>query len=131
MPTQQDKEGATANGAGGRYEAETRAVEAETLATGEHAPFASSQPQSFAARVSARGWSVAAGACLLVALGLLLSGHADAAFVAATLGVVAWFWDQRNRLRARGIESGRRFRRAAEDEDEEIEDEEGAVRDEN
>jgi hypothetical protein len=42
----------------------------------------------------------------------------DAAFVAATLGVVAWFWNERNRLQPHGIEAEEKFR----DEDEEYED---------
>jgi hypothetical protein len=52
-----------------------------------------------------RRWSFVAGACLIIALALWLTVGADGAFVAATLGVVAWFWDQRNRLRALVIET--------------------------
>ncbi len=44
-------------------------------------------------------WLVAACLCLLAAAALWLLGHADAAFVAAALGVVAWFLDVRVRLR--------------------------------
>jgi hypothetical protein len=51
-----------------------------------------------------RRWSVIAGACLVVAVALWLAVGVEAAFVAATLGVVAWFWDQRNRLKATLIE---------------------------
>ena len=44
-------------------------------------------------------WLVAACLCLLAAAALWLLGHADAAFVAAALGVVAWFINVRVRLR--------------------------------
>jgi hypothetical protein len=64
-------------------------------------------------------WSIVAAVCLLIAAALLIMWRVDAAFVAATLGVVAWFWNERNRLRPHGIEADERF----EDEDEEIEDE--------
>ncbi len=56
--------------------------------------------------------------CLFIAAAFLLLGRMDAAFVVATLGVVAWFWNERNRLRPQGIERDERFQ----DEDEEIED---------
>jgi len=52
-----------------------------------------------------RLWSLVAGLCLLSALVLGWRNHLDATFVAATLGVVAWFLDQRNLLRARSIEA--------------------------
>jgi hypothetical protein len=52
-----------------------------------------------------RRWSFVAGACLVLALALWFTRGAEGAFVAATLGVVAWFWDQRNRLRALVIEA--------------------------
>jgi hypothetical protein len=58
-----------------------------------------------ASLLSRRRWSFVAGACLVVALALWLTRGTDGAFVAATLGVVAWFWDQRNRLRAIVIET--------------------------
>jgi hypothetical protein len=74
--------------------------------------------ESFAARLSRQRWSVAAGACLFIAAVCLLLGRMDAAFVVATLGVVAWFWNERNRLRPHGIERDEGFQ----DEDEEIED---------
>lgn len=61
-------------------------------------------------RVFAERWSVVAGVCLFVAAVLLVSGRMDGAFVVATLGVVAWFWNERNRLRPRGIEANERFR---------------------
>ena len=65
-----------------------------------------------------RLWSFVAGLCLLAALVLGWRNHLDATFVAATLGVVAWFLDQRNLLRARSIEAN-----AEQTEDEEIDDE--------
>lgn len=40
----------------------------------------------------------AAVACLIAAAAFLLTGQTDAAFVAATLGVVAWFINLRIRL---------------------------------
>ncbi len=51
-----------------------------------------------------RAWKLLPGLCLVVAAGSWLSGHADAAFVIATLGLVAWFIDLRNRLRGSDIE---------------------------
>ena len=74
--------------------------------------------ESLSGRMFQRRWSIVAGACLLVAAGLLFMMRMDAAFVVATLGVVAWFWNERNRLRPPGIESAERFR----NEDEEFED---------
>jgi len=65
-----------------------------------------------------RLWSLVAGLCLLCAVVLGWRNHLDATFVAATLGVVAWFLDQRNLLRARSIEAD-----ATEAESEEIDDE--------
>ncbi|HYY42484.1 MAG TPA: hypothetical protein VE775_07095 [Pyrinomonadaceae bacterium] len=52
-----------------------------------------------------RLWRLASGLCLVAAIVLGLRGHLDATFVVATLGVVAWFLDQRNLLRARSIEA--------------------------
>ena len=72
----------------------------------------------FSTRVFAGRWSVVAGTCLLVAAALLLLRRIDAAFVVATIGTVAWFWNERNRLRPQGIEADERFR----DEDEGFED---------
>ncbi|MCA1556055.1 MAG: hypothetical protein LC747_05135 [Acidobacteria bacterium] len=42
----------------------------------------------------------------------------EAAFVAGTLGVVAWFWNERNRLLPASIEADDGFQ----DEDEEIDE---------
>ena len=46
-----------------------------------------------------RGWIYAAGICLISAAILLARGNLNAAFVAATLGVVAWFLNVRNHLK--------------------------------
>jgi hypothetical protein len=54
--------------------------------------------------IARRRWSIVAGACLVAAIALWLVVGVEAAFVAATLGVVAWFWDQRNRIKATLIE---------------------------
>ncbi|MCA1616658.1 MAG: hypothetical protein LC800_21725 [Acidobacteria bacterium] len=69
-----------------------------------------------------RRWSIAAGVCLVAAAALWVFVGVDAAFVVATLGVLAWFWDHRNRVVRRSIGSGGRPG-ADDDEDEEVEDE--------
>jgi len=69
-------------------------------------------------RVFSERWSIVAGLCLILAAVFLLAQRMDAAFVVATLGVVAWFWNERNRLRPRGIEADEKSR----DEEEEFED---------
>ena len=74
--------------------------------------------ESPAARLAQQRWSIAAGVCLIVGALFLMMQRMDAAFVAGTLGVVAWFWNERNRLRPRGIEVEEKF----EDEEEEFED---------
>jgi hypothetical protein len=74
--------------------------------------------ESLTARLFRERWSLAAYVCLLIAAVLLIMLRMDAAFVVATLGMVAWFWNERNRLRPHGIEAKERFQ----DEDEEIED---------
>jgi hypothetical protein len=56
---------------------------------------AEDEKESAANDATVRPWLVVAGACA-VASGLLWwNGSGDAAFVAAVLGVVAWFWNQR------------------------------------
>ena len=45
------------------------------------------------------GWTIASILALGVAAVLLLTGRVNAAFVAATLGVVAWFLNYRSRIR--------------------------------
>ncbi|HZH30770.1 MAG TPA: hypothetical protein VEY11_08400 [Pyrinomonadaceae bacterium] len=123
MPNEEDRAD-TSETRWERPEAVRRAGEQDTHdAVTDAAPVAhpllrATQPASFAARVYAVRWSVAAGACLLVAAALLVAGRMDAAFVVATLGAVAWFWNERNRLRPHGIEADERRR----DEEEEFED---------
>ena len=85
---------------------------------GKPATTDAARPESISTRVFTARWSVVAGVCLLVAALLLLAGRMDGAFVAATLGVVAWFWNERNRLRPGGIEGVDKFQ----DEDEEFKD---------
>lgn len=51
-----------------------------------------------------RRWMAVAAACAVAAAVLLFTVGVNAAFVAAVLGVVAWFWDQRNHIRANIIE---------------------------
>lgn len=47
-----------------------------------------------------RLWMMLAGACMIVAgAALLWRWNVEAAFVAATLGVVCWFLNLRNRLK--------------------------------
>lgn len=81
--------------------------------------------------LSRRRWSFVAGACLVAAIVLLFARGADAAFVVATLGLVAWFWDQRNRLRPLVIEAEReRLARSNENFDDDVDesDEDGEDR---
>ena len=56
-------------------------------------------------------WLVAACLCLLAAAALWLLGHADAAFVAAALGVVAWFFNVRVQLRRKNSRGDTEARR--------------------
>lgn len=44
-------------------------------------------------------WTTICLACLIVSAALILTGRAEAAFVTATLGVLAWFINVRNGLR--------------------------------
>lgn len=46
-----------------------------------------------------RTWTIIAGACLIVAAVFLFRDNINVAFVAATLGAVAWFLGLRDRLR--------------------------------
>jgi len=55
--------------------------------------------------LTAHAWQGISFLCLMVAALSLWRGHTDAAFVTATLGVVAWFLDLRNRLRRTSIEA--------------------------
>jgi len=116
LPSNEDREDADA----GQTAAPRRAGEADTPAEMPEMrlPEAAARPDGFSTRAFAQRWSIAAGACLLVAAACLVLGRMDAAFVAGTLGILAWFWNERNRLQPRGIEADERFR----DEDEEFED---------
>lgn len=53
-------------------------------------------------------WSVAAGLCLCAAAVFWWSAQADAAFVAAALGVVAWFLNQRRQFK-KARDEGEKF----------------------
>lgn len=44
-------------------------------------------------------WATVCVCCLIVSAALMLNGRAEAAFVTATLGVLAWFINVRNGLR--------------------------------
>ena len=47
-----------------------------------------------------RWWMIAAGACMMVAAtALLWRWNVEVAFVSATLGIVCWFLNMRNRLK--------------------------------
>ena len=70
-----------------------------------------------------RRWMAVAAACAVAAAVLLFTVGVNVAFVAAVLGVVAWFWDQRNRIRAGLIEH--EHSEEGRDELEEFEDEDG------
>ena len=48
-----------------------------------------------------RLWTFAAGLCLVVAAFFLWRNNLSAAFVTATLGVVAWFLSYRAQIRAK------------------------------
>lgn len=66
-----------------------------------------------------RKWIYAAGLCMIAAAIFLLRSNLDAAFVTATLGVIAWFLNYRNQLKRTLI--------SAEDEDEIESNDSGAV----
>lgn len=68
--------------------------------------------------LSERGWIFAAGICLICAALFLALEWLNAAFVAAALGVVAWFLNIRNHLKRKIIPADDEF----DDESEEIED---------
>ena len=53
-----------------------------------------------------RIWIIIAGLCLIVAAIFLLQDNINVAFVAATLGVVAWFLNLRERLRKSIVMTG-------------------------
>ncbi|HYP54382.1 MAG TPA: hypothetical protein VEQ42_12615, partial [Pyrinomonadaceae bacterium] len=61
-------------------------------------------------------WSTVCVACLVVSAALILNGRVEAAFVTATLGVLAWFINVRNRLRDDDVSETNDGRRGEEDE---------------
>ena len=61
-------------------------------------------PESAESIAVHRRWLAAAAACAAAAAVLLFTVGVNAAFVAAVLGMVAWFWDQRNSIRAGIVE---------------------------
>ena len=61
-----------------------------------------------------RIWTIIAGVCLIVAAVFLLKDNMNAAFVVATLGVVAWFLRLRGPLR-KAIQDEANVRAAKED----------------
>ena len=79
-------------------------------------------PQNLPARLARRGWLIVAASCLLAAALLLIREYIDAAFVVATIGVLAWFFDLRNRLRPPDIEADDRIADEIEDGDENFND---------
>ena len=79
-------------------------------------------PQSLPARLARRGWLIVSASCLLAAALLLIRAYIDAAFMVATIGVLAWFFDLRNRLRPPDIEADDKFGDEIEDGDENFND---------
>lgn len=59
-----------------------------------------------------RVWRGVVGTCLVAAALFLWNDQLDAAFVAATVGGVAWFMPLRNRLHRAGIEASASASRA-------------------
>lgn len=106
----------------GSHDAQPVSLEPESLEAVSPPVNQTAPTKSLATRISQQRWLVVAVACLLIAAALLLTARMDAAFVVATLGVVAWFWEQRNRLLPPGIEAEQRFQADTQDDDEEIED---------
>ena len=58
-------------------------------------------------------WNIVVVACLVAGAAFALMGQMDAAFVAATIGVVAWFIEMRDRLQRPYIEAENEERRRA------------------
>jgi len=79
-------------------------------------------PQSLSVRLARRGWLIVAASCLLAAALLLIRAYIDAAFVVATIGVLSWFFDLRNRLRPPDIEADDKVADEFEDGDENFND---------
>lgn len=76
--------------------------------------------------LSERVWIFAAGICLVCAVVFLVRENMSAAFVAATLGVVAWFLNVRNQLKRNIIP---RDEEIADETDDESDDESDAIKD--
>lgn len=55
--------------------------------------------------LSRHAWNLGAGVCLILATALVLMNRIDQAFVVGTLGLVAWFWAERNRLQRGDIQA--------------------------
>lgn len=60
-------------------------------------------------------WNIVAAVCLIAAAILWWCARVETAFVVATLGLVAWFLDQRNRLRRIVIERDGQLSEESED----------------
>ena len=67
--------------------------------------------------VSTRFWNAATLVLLLASVLFLLGGHTDATFVLATLGLVAWFLNMRNRLHKGDVITGEETLERGEDDD--------------
>ena len=65
----------------------------------------SADRRPYEAATPARSWTIAACLCLLAAAILWWRSYTNATFVIATLVVVAWFLDLRNRLQLTSIEA--------------------------
>ena len=121
MPSTEDRDDTGETRTKARQPAEAQGA-AETRSPGlaeAHQPRdVAARPEGLLTRLFARRWSIVAGVCLLVGAAFLSARRMDAAFVAGTLGIVAWFWNERNRLRPHGIEAEEKFQ----DEDEEFEE---------
>lgn len=65
--------------------------------------------RNFALPVSVHPWSLVALLCLLAAVVFWWRSQPDATFVAAALGVVAWFLNVRGQIRRRGADEDANF----------------------
>ncbi|MGI9107383.1 MAG: hypothetical protein ACR2G4_14175 [Pyrinomonadaceae bacterium] len=120
MPFTRDNESTDEQRADARRE--TARHEVEPRAPDASPSFAYSRSESPVPRLARRYWLIGAAACLLAAAALLMWSHLDAAFVVATLGILAWFFDLRNRLRPPDIEADEKFADAYQDGDEKFND---------
>ncbi|HZH90111.1 MAG TPA: hypothetical protein VEX70_05745 [Pyrinomonadaceae bacterium] len=120
MSFKEDRDDAAETRTSARRPAESRSAHEAGSPAPPHArvPQEIARAEKFSTRLFATRWIIVAGACLLIAATFLLMRRMDAAFVAGTLGIVAWFWNERNRLRPHGIEAEDEIW----DEDEEFED---------